>query len=274
MMDASFVEAIVGAGHPTSVARVPIIKVDDQSDRRFLFDDKEGKYLPLERVVVRSRRVSNIESFVALVIEESRRRDNPTGHFGTVSFSTTGGHFSPDERVALDSFNYIRKLSPQWAALMAALGKPLMHADFIRVLQGLRPSFDAKEYPLLMREFRKVSFDSRTNLVSAPVLTNGKAGSTFEFTIEVKGGGQAETAIPSGFRLALPFARGSAAQYYIDVELDAQMVEREGKKSVAFVLLCPHKEETEERAVNEEVKLFANTVQVAGLNELLILNEY
>lgn len=266
-----------------SANRDAVLEVKDGSHRLLLFDDAAGVYQPFDRVVIQTGTVSNIESFAALVLEEAERRGGDLGNPGewmTVTFrdipgGVSGGPqkgavFSPDDRVRLDSFTYNRTLSQQWRALCAALGRPMPHLEFIRTLQGLRPSIP--KYSELMTQFRKIAFGEQVNIVSEPVMLAGKTENTFGISMEAKAGGTlTQTSLPSEFHVELQYARNSEAVYPLTVELDLTTAAKGEKKELRFTLVAPDLVNLEQRAVTDEITKFR--AAVSDLSRLLILED-
>ncbi|MFZ2490012.1 MAG: hypothetical protein WA208_00870 [Thermoanaerobaculia bacterium] len=265
------IEQLAGAqGRPA------VLELEDDSGRALLYRDDLKRYEPLERVVVQTGEVSNVESFGARVLEEARRRNGSDGSFMTVTFRESGATFDPDDRVARDRFRYSRTLSPQWQRLEQSLGKPLEHAAFVRVLQGLRPSI--VEYDELMRQCRKITFSDRTNIVSEPLLQAGQNANEYAVQVAVTGGGGAAgvaaTALPSQFGMRLQYARGSAESYPLTVEIDLTTVPKgTDRKELRFVLIAPDLPNVVEQAIADELAAFREQVE-DDLPRLLILEDF
>lgn len=274
----------------TSKPRESVLTLNDGSGRVFLYDDAKQRYEAIGRHVSQTGKVSNVESLAALVLEEARRRGpifmNVTaaeeegvanaeftkreheGDWMTVSFDANGATFSPDDQHRLDSFTYKRTLSQQWLQLQKFLsGEPLEHADFVRLLQTLRPSI--VNYSDIIREFRKISFDSRISIASAPLLdSDGKGGNAFVLEYQARNTTQ-ETKLPSEFEVEMAFARGSSKTYRFTVEVDIALVDRGEKKTIRFALVSPDLENVREQAIADEIAYFRE--QTASLPHLLTL---
>lgn len=132
----------------TARERHALVEVKDGSGRWLVYNDKDRNYSPIERFVKRDRRVSNVESLAAMVIEEARRAgvggsaDRDVGDQMTVIFDAQGAAFHLDDRDGRAVFRYQRTLSPQWQILDAAAGRPMGHVEFVRLLQSLKPSIE------------------------------------------------------------------------------------------------------------------------------------
>jgi len=290
-------------------SRDNLLTVDDGHGikRLYIYNDGEKKYAPIDerRIVLQTGEVSNVESFLALVREETLRRgaavtdsapDNPKstttrkpaakadrsetlavvrhdGSFMTVVFNAKVAKFAPDDRVRLDSFGYERALSPQWNALVGALGKPMEHKDLIRVLQRLRPSI--KRYEDLMRDLRKITFSDRTNITSEPLLQAGKNQNEYKVDLEVRAGTDSlsqTTALPSSFDVELQYARGGDKRYATTIEIDLSTFIKGERKELRFTLIAPDLPNVEEAAIDDEVAFFR--AETADIPRLLILQDY
>ena len=240
----------------------PIITDTDRGP--YLYDDGERKYGRL--IPEYSRSLSNVESLATAVLEEASRRNIDNGQFMTVIFTENGGTFYPDDKKRLDKWVFERCLSQQWLHLTKGLNRPMSHKDFLRWMQGLRPSL-AEGYPLLMREYRKVTFDHNTSVASQPILENGKAGALVNITLTTKSGDQDMT-MPGGFDIVTSFAKAGEQQYVVPVELDVAL--NEGR--IEFMPVCPTLESIKDKAIQDEVGFFREAT--AKLPELLILVDY
>jgi hypothetical protein len=290
---------------PAQNGRETMITIEDPSIQHhhvYIYNDNAKAYERAESILVRppmTGAVSNVESFLAHVREETLRRAlvNATvstsvksetsaksdlsprhdGSFMTVVFSESGAKFSPDDREQVDFFSYRRALSPQWQRLIESLNKPLDHKTFIRTLQALRPSIDA--YDELMRHFRKLSFSDKTSIASEPMLDAGRNANEYKVEIELRsnaatGGTTSATTLPSSFDVTLQYARGSEKAYTTIVEIDlaAVMIPNSDRKALRFTLIAPDLANVVEQAVDDEVKFFRD--ETADIPRLLILADY
>lgn len=238
--------------------------VQDTNRGELLYNDSQGCYNALIPEFKRS--LSTVDSLVMAVEEECKRRENQTGNFMTVVFDVDGGIFYPDDKKRLDRWNYARCLSQQWEHLTEHLNQDMRHLDFIRFLQGLRPSI--LDYPSIMKEFKKVTFDARTSVTSQPIIEDGQAGSQVSFILDTKNG-KTQTQMPAAIMVHLPFVRGSATNYDLTIELDVALDRNE---QVVFRPVCPEIETVTEQAINDEFQVFKNSTQ--DLKDLLVLLDY
>jgi hypothetical protein len=301
-LEDDFVDKIVQLA-PATAREAQIVVGDGHKKRYFLYDDDAAKYVEVvgvERAVLQTGDVSNVESFLALVREETVRRATDVaddgslspatdrkkgatslatkrhdGSFMTVVFGAKGATFSPDDRIRLDAFTYTRVHSPQWSALIASLNKPYEHKEFIRALQRLRPSI--VNYEELMRQLRKISFSDKTNIASEPLLQNGQSQNEYRVDIEVRGGVTAgntstSTALPSSFDVSLQYARGGEHRYTTTVEIDLSTLMKAERKELRFTLIAPDLPNVEESAIDDEVAFFRSKVE--DIPRLLVLQDY
>lgn len=246
--------------------RDAVITLNDGSGRMMVYNDQKKAYDELPRIVVLKRSVSNIESFAAAVLEECRRRQRNEGEGATVVFTKAGGWFSPDDMVDLDRWTYGREASPQWFLIGNGNYQSLPHKDFLVLLQKLRPSL---KHPSIISDFRRLDFESTTNLTSQPVMIDGKGGSAFAVRFTAKSGQEGQAAVPSEIALAMEFARGSLNRVEITGQVDIWL---DDKRSLKFSLSFPDRETVQEEAISLEVAWFRE--QVKGLPRLLILEDY
>lgn len=233
--------------------------------RTFLYDDSEQKYEEIERFVKLEGSVSTVESFAELVVEYAKRKGRKAGDNQTVTFTSIGATYSPDDVDRRHLFNYKRVLSQQWNALKAVLGKPLSHKDLIRALQGLSPSI--VNYPLVMTAFRKLVVSKDIRLASEPILNEiGDSDNEYKVHLSIKGG-SAETTIPAALDVKVQYARGGEAMYVVPVEVD--LTERDGIPVIT--LFAPLIDAVADQAVLDEMKFFDEQMEATGLKDLLIV---
>ena len=103
MIDESFVSSIKDLAQ--DAARATIVS---HQHRTWMLDPSKNEYVELKRHVKQEGTVSNVESLIALVKEESVRRERPDGFSMTVTFDGEGAAFSPDDSERLDSYRYRR----------------------------------------------------------------------------------------------------------------------------------------------------------------------
>lgn len=262
--------------------RAAVLELGDGSRRRMLYSDAADAYAELPLYLPRvERRVSNVESFAAMVKEEARRAgladsddevelaSRAAGHWMTVVFTPDGGVFHLDDRDPRTSFRFERALSPQWERVTGAPGKGGSHTEFLRLLQSLRPSI--VEYPAVMAAFRKVALDKSIKMESAPQLKRGETGTSYALTLKVDGR-DVNAALPDQIRMVLPVTRGSAKTYELEVEVLVELREHGASAQAVFGLVVPDALVVAEQAIADEVAWFRD--QVKGLPQLSILEDY
>lgn len=259
------------AGH---AGRPEILKLDDGSERAWILDPAEMKYAPIEPFISKAESVSNVESLAAAVEHEFLRMGKPeAGRFMTVSFTQEGGTFDADVRVIRDDFTFKRKLSPQFELLMQSAGKPFGHVEFLRLLQALRPSIPTfKEF---FREFRKINFNQRTEIVSAPIVERGEAGSSISIAFEAKSTGAkgVPARLPGEVEMVMAFARGSDRKYKHTVEIEASLEGGPENPQLKFRLVFVDRDIILEKAVDDEIEFFKKEIK-AKVPELLVLRDF
>lgn len=242
--------------------------------RRFIYDDNEGCYKLIDRVVKQHGEVANVECLADLVLEEARRRDNPTGEWMTVTFREGGAFFSPDDRERLDGYTYGRTLSPEWATIRASLGKPMKHVEFIRVLQSLRSVL--VNASTVIRAFRSVDVSRVARIASSPTLQEGKAsvGLAIDLTVKMTGGGEttARQELPETISFVLPYARGGDKRFEVNAEVFIEVAREGEKETLLFGFLVPDICAVERDARELEVEHFCVATQ--SLPRLLVLENF
>lgn len=246
----------------TAATRSSLIEVGDGSGRRFLYDDAEQKYVELDRFVKQEGSVSTVESFAELVMEYAKRHESETGKNMTVTFTSAGANFSPDDSDRRHLFTYRRVLSQQWEALKQVLGKPMSHKALIRTLQALSPSIVS--YQIIFAAFQRLAISKDVKLVSEPVLnTDGKSGNSYAVNLSIKGAVAGETTLPAALNVRVQYARGSSAQYDVPVEVD--LSENDG--TPVITLFAPTLDAVADQAVLDELQYFEE--QTSKLSDLL-----
>lgn len=217
----------------TAAKRQALITLDDGSGRRFLYNDRDQKYDPIDPWVKKADTVSNIESFIDLVLAEAARRDNATGERMNVIFSDTGAILIPNTDDRRDLFTYVRKPSIHWKTLTDGLDEAMPHKQFLTWLESLRPIIGidtgtpdkpqfVSQYAEIAAAFRVLRLSTRAKMLSEPLLNDaGTKGSTIDFKIEVAGvAGGVDVKIPQSFPVLVQFARGDKRKYAFDVMVD------------------------------------------------------
>lgn len=232
--------------------------------RVFRYNDHTQVYEEIDRFVKFEGSVSTVESFAELVVEYAKRFDHETGENQTVTFTSTGATYSPDDEDRRHLFTYKRVLSQQWHALRVALqAGGMSHKALIRTLQSLSPSI--VDYALVKNAFSRLAVSKDVRLVSEPTLNEGgDSNNGYNVQLSVKGG-TSETTLPSQLEVKLPYARGSAAEYVVPVEVD--LTEKDGVPVIT--LFAPLLDAIADQAVMDEMKLFDEQMDASGLTDLL-----
>lgn len=245
----------------TAAKRDTLVTLAD--GRTFMYDDSAQKYGEIPRFVKFEGKVSTVESFAELVVEYAKRIGKPDGAKQTVTFTSAGATYSPDDDDRRHLFTYGRVLSQQWNALLAALKKPMSHKELIRTLQSLSPSI--VHYTIVANAFRRLTVSKDVKLVSEPVLNEGGDSTNgYNVQLSVKGG-TSETTLPSSLDVKLQYARGSHATYVVPVEVD--LTDKDGVPVIT--LFAPMIDAIADQAVLDEMKFFDEQMDATGLKELL-----
>lgn len=219
---------------------------------------------------VESRSVSTIESLVAVALEELARADNNTGRGMTVIFDLKGATlFINDESQHLQ-WRYQRCLSQQWEWLINYADKTMTHRQFVRAIQGLKPSIT--NYSDIFRAIRRVNVSDSAELVSAPIIEEGSLGESLSFNLKVEGGGSTKAAIPTEIPLEMTFARGGEKRYSFNIGLDIERVKHDAYFTAGFVLNFLEKPVIEDLAIADEVAFF--TEQTKEKPDILKVLDY
>jgi hypothetical protein len=231
--------------------------------RQFIYNDAAQEYEEIDRFVKLEGSVSTVESFAELVIEYARRGSWKKGEHQTVTFTSSGATYSPNDVDRRHLFTYRRVLSQQGQALVAILGKPLSHKELIRALRSLSPSI--VDYALIMNGFRRLVVSKDVRLASEPVLSeSGDSNNGYNVQLSIKGG-TSETTLPSAIDVRVQFARGGTASYNVPVEVD--LSDKDGIPVIT--LFAPTLPAIVDQAVLDEMHLFDETMDSSGLTELL-----
>jgi hypothetical protein len=244
----------------------------EENGRLWFFNDVERKYEEIPLEYVRRHTVSNMESFIALVKEEGHRLRDRSPR-GVVTLTKTGGLFVPEDTGnGKIRHTYARALDPFWQIVAGNIGKPMPHGQFVRFLTSLAPVIE--NYPTVARHFRKVFFDERLNVTSQPMLdADGKGGNSFSVEFIARGGTQtASTALPAGFLLKLPYARGSYHKYDVFLELDLTLRKDNDKNHLMFSYYCPSLSASEVEAQGDEERMCVG--ELKALDNILVLTNY
>lgn len=271
MIDKTFVEAVIGL---QKQAQRPATLQDEH--RRFIYSDAKQEYVEQPRVVKQTGEVGNVECLIALVQEEALRRGNETGEWMTVTFGPSGAFFSPNDEVRLDGYVYHRAVSPEWTRISANNGKPMKHADFLRLLQSLRHVLANASSTIAA--FRSVDVSRAAKIASSPTIRDGKAAVSLAIEMTVNMGGGAATTtekqLPSLLDFVLPFARGGSHELTLEAEVTAE-ISREGEKeTLLFGYVIPDIESVAREAREREVCDFRIALKEAGLTRVLILENF
>ena len=254
-MLAEMIEKIEKMAVPESIVLVP----SENGTNVYLYSANNREYA-LKSFVPRDVpvTVSEIESLIGLVAMEAFAAG------AAVIFDASGATFLPgwsteersdgveDTGRVATQHQYVRRRSPQWRTLEAALnvGTKMTHLQFLRTLQSLRPSIEG--YSAVYSAYQRISLEAGVKATSAPQVMHGDAGSTLNFTVDVKSG-KADVKLPAEFIVNIPLTRFGEVQHFA-VEVDAEVKQDGG--AILFGLIAPEMQLAEEAAVANEVERF------------------
>mgnify|MGYP001576363221 FL=1 len=257
-------EAIEHLQETAIAKRAAVIEAGDGSGRRYLYNDESKGYEEIDRFVKYEGSVSTVESLAELVAEYAKRFERPSGKNMTVTFTSAGATFSPDDADRRHAFTYRRVLSQQWTALRAALEEPMSHKGLIRTMQSLSPSI--LDYPVVFAAFQRLAISKDVKLVSEPILgAEGKSDNTYRVNLAIKGAIAGETTLPSLIDVKVQYARGGEAAYVIPVTVD--LAEDDG--TPVITLFAPTIGTVADQAVLDELTYFDRAMERSGLTDLL-----
>lgn len=232
--------------------RPSLLPIPDESGRILLYDDGSDVYREIERHVVRRRQVSTLQSFADLVLAEIDRNRKVNGaKWPTVVFTPEGGSFHLDDSDGRTVFGFKRILAPGYLRVLAAIGQPMEHLAFLRLLQGIR---EFLVDPSVLAAYRKVVFDNSVRVDSQPLLEGGRVGNGYHVELTAKAGA-VEVNLPDIITLALPYSRGGEP-YTVELAVDISLVTKGEKATPFFSLAWPEHLSFVERAVNDEIAKF------------------
>lgn len=215
-----------------------------------LFNPDKNTYWPL-KYGDRKRTVSSIESFVDVILEEAKRRDNKTGEFMTVILNNEGGYFYVDDkdRIQEDLWKFERQTSASYAAFCRGIHQEMNHQKFLRFLQSMKPAIEG--YQEVFKAFRRVQLDASSSMASSPIMENGEAGNSLSFQVKAANG-TTKNVLPSEIVFAMPVVRGSNVIHTFKAETDVSI--SQDKKEIVFSLAFPGLELLKEEILSEEKK--------------------
>lgn len=248
--------------------RRTIIDADDGSLRRFIINDKEGRYelLPIaDRYPREPRVVADIVSLADLVVAEGVRMDT-TGLYMTASFDRNGGTVHLEENLGRHGshINFVRMPSFALENLNSALTGWRKHADFLVILANLSPWMAPGTSKAILAAFRKIEVSANSAITSQPHLDDtGAKGDSWKFEMRVGSGTAGTVDLPTAIQLTMPFALRSAATYDVEAQIDVT-AERDEKAQTyrpLFRLIAPTLAAVREKALEDELAFFGDVVK-------------
>lgn len=262
--------------------RQATLKLDDGSQRTFLYDDAANKYNEIDTFLFLKINVSSLPSFCDIVAAELKKTaDDPGVARPIVMFHKDWAKFYPDMDDPRIYHTYTRQISEAWRRMrQLTSGGWMDQPNFVRALQGLARNIENSA--TVLRHFRKISVNEQVSIESVPFVEEGKAGHSYSVRLSVKGG-IAETSLPSQLRFVdIPFLRNASGgeTYSMDADIDIEMTQDRdsNKKSLRFSVHAPTLVADEEGIINAEVEKFTETlssmVPPAQAERLLVVESF
>lgn len=194
------------------------------------------------------KEVSTVDSFVAYIKEELKRRKKETGNLATAIIDSKGGEFIADDDYNKGICKYERSLSEQWLTFRECIGRTYAHEDFLRLMQKLSPSIVNFEelYPTLL-DIRVIG---RSEEVSKPFYVKGECETGVKIKFKMRGGEDEDIIMPETFTVRLPYAKGNYDKLY---DVDVQLV-YDNRCGISILIQAPKFEQVEECALLDEVE--------------------
>ena len=214
------------------------------------------------------RSVSDVDSLIAVVIEEAKRAGNATGEFMTVSIRKNGAYFHPDDRKRVDTWEFLRQESEPFKALANKLNSPMNHKQFMTFLTRMRP-YLGESFSEVFRDYRRVNTETATSASSSPVLVDGGTKEDFCYEITFKDAGKQP--LRASFWLRLPYVAMDVESRWLDVRVDVEPEFTTGKE-LKLNLVAPELPELQDAYLQGEAERLKAALEAAKLTDVLIVN--
>lgn len=235
--------------------------LDAGNGRKFIYEPKTGRgfqEIPnwAQERPAEVRSVSSVKSLAAAALEELSREENQCGEGMTVIFDNKGATLFIND---LDTekkhlrWRYNRCSSQQWDWLCAHENRVLEHKDFVRVIQGLKPSIE--NYQELFRAIRRANITDKVDMTSNPIIEDGQLGSSIAFNLKVENG-ETKASIPTEIPLSMSYSRCSEAVYDFTVYVDVERIKKDQHHTAGFRLNFIERFIIEDQEVQDEITLF------------------
>ena len=238
-------------------------------ERVVFYNDREQHYdKPYIADTVKKTEVRSAKAFVEYIKDELARRNNTEGHHASVQIGLDGGKFTADDNFNEGICTYSRLKSEQLIALEHAKDKTFSQAEFLQLLQMLKPSI--VDFKNIWTTFSKLRIEKNSKMSSNPVFDDNlemEEGCicTYEIQSGANTGTTEEVRIPLEFNLTMPFVKAGEKLYDFKVEL----VVSKGNYGVEITTIVPDYEIRIEQAIIDEAEFIKNSLKDA--EELLVL---
>lgn len=231
-----------------------------------LYNDSKREYVE-KAVYEDDKTLGSAKALAAYIKEELRRRENPTGDKATVRIAMTGGEFTADEDFQEGCVSYNRINSQQWNLVKKSLNQVFNHAQFLELVQALKPSID--NFHDLYQSFSAIRIVGRSTLVSNPIFINGNQECGIKCTYALEDGREGEEILPENFFVKVPFVKAGEKFYEIPIDL---VYFRDEYERLAIRVICPIFENIEEQAIIDEAKFIKE--ETKEFEKLLVLSDF
>jgi len=238
-------------------------------ERVVFYNDREQHYdKPYVADTVKKTEVRSAKAFVEYIKDELARRNNEKGHHASVQIGLDGGKFTADDNFNEGICTYSRLKSEQLIALEHAKDKTFSQAEFLQLLQRLKPSIP--DFKNIWTTFSKLRIERNSRMSSNPVFDDNlemEEGCicTYEIQSGANVGTTEEVRIPLEFEVTMPFVKAGKNFYNFRVEL----VVSKGNYGVEITTVIPDYEIRIEQAIIDEAEFIKNSLKDA--EELLVL---
>lgn len=237
-----------------------------QRERTALYNDDAGSYTIISKANNNKIDVHSSKSFVEVIKEELKRRGNETGKNATLSIGLNGGYFVADDDFGEGKAEYHRILSQQWEVLKSINDRIMEHEEFLLALLKLSPS--VQEFQKTYRAFLKIRIVGNSEMTSNPVFVDNQAESGYLVKYKLEGGQNADTVLPDGFTVNVPYIKASKKLY--NIKVDVQIL-NSASNQLRIKVNIPLFENIEETAIIDEINSIKKSL--SGCTDLLVLSD-
>lgn len=264
------IESLKQQKRPETI-KAPVYGLYTTEERTFVYSDLNSCY-ELSECKPQVRTVRSVKAFTANIKEELKRRGNASGECATVSINLNGGEFVPNDNFGDYKIIFSRLNSQQWDFLKKYINRTTDHFEFLRMLQGLKPSLENAgiNFHELFGSFSTLRLIGRNEITSNPIITAEGQTNGYKCTYKLDNGCDGEETFPSGFEVKAPFAKAGDKNYTVPIDL---LFTRDDDNQLKITILCPTFENIEEKAIIDECEYIKTETQ-STYPDLLILSDF